>query len=197
MTIALRTPGKVSDIIAVDNAPVDAILSSGFSGYVRAMKKIEAAEVTRLSEADKILQEVEPVKKLPLPKPQASIANVYQQSLPIRQFLLGNLYKPKGEAAHRFAVPLDVLGTSLDHMGDFPFKNPDEVRFEKPALFIRGTKSKYVADEALPIIGRFFPRFRLVDVDAGHWLISEQPEEFRQGKQSLSVGKAIRWLIQC
>jgi hypothetical protein len=33
----------------------------------------------------------------------------------------------------------------------------------------------------LPIIGQFFPRFRLADIDAGHWLISEQPEAFRQG----------------
>lgn len=72
-------------------------------------------------------------------------------------------------------------------MGDFPFKNPDEVRCNKPALFIRGTQSRYVPDEALPIIGRFFPKFRLVDVDAGHWLISEQPEEFRRGKPSIAV----------
>jgi len=37
-----------------------------------------------------------------------------------------------------------------------------------------------VPDEALPIIGQFFPRFELVDIDAGHWLISEQPEAFRK-----------------
>jgi len=48
-------------------------------------------------------------------------------------------------------------------------------------LFVRGTKSHYVADEALPIIGRFFPRFELADIDAGHWLISEKPEAFRKG----------------
>lgn len=80
-----------------------------------------------------------------------------------------------------FQVPLDILGKSLNKLGDFPFKNPDEVRFNKPALFVRGTKSKYVPDEVLPAIGEFFPRFRLADVDAGHWLISEQPEAFRQG----------------
>lgn len=67
-------------------------------------------------------------------------------------------------------------------MGDFPFKNPDEARFEKPVLFVRGTKSKYVPDEVIPIIGRFFPRFQLADIDAGHWVISEKPEEFLKGK---------------
>jgi pimeloyl-ACP methyl ester carboxylesterase len=70
----------------------------------------------------------------------------------------------------------------LDNLGDFPYKDPSEVRFEKRALFVRGTHSKYVPDEALPIIGQFFPRFELADIEAGHWVISENPEAFRQGK---------------
>lgn len=56
------------------------------------------------------------------------------------------------------------------------------MRFERPALFVRGTKSKYVPDEVLPVVGEFFPLFEVVDVDAGHWLISENPEAFRQGE---------------
>lgn len=80
-------------------------------------------------------------------------------------------------------MPLDIIGRSLNHMGDFPYKDPSKVRFEKPALFIRGTQSKYVPDDALPIIGQFFPKFRLVDIDAGHWVISEKPEEFLQGER--------------
>jgi len=75
---------------------------------------------------------------------------------------------------------LKTLGAALDKLGDFPYKNPEEVRFEKPALFVRGTRSKYVPDEALPIIGQFFPLFELADIDAGHWVISEQPEAFKQ-----------------
>jgi pimeloyl-ACP methyl ester carboxylesterase len=67
-------------------------------------------------------------------------------------------------------------------MGDFPYKDPQEVRFNKPALFVRGTQSKYVPDEVIPIIGQFFPLFELVDVEAGHWLISENPEAFREGE---------------
>ena len=67
-------------------------------------------------------------------------------------------------------------------MGDFPFKDPDTIHFNKPALFIRGTKSHYIADEMLPLIGRFFPRFELCDIDAGHWVISEKPDTFRAGR---------------
>ncbi|KAF0642393.1 hypothetical protein FPSE5266_20118 [Fusarium pseudograminearum] len=161
MALALRSPDLVSDIVAVDNAPVDVSLSRDFPKYVRAMKKIQEAGVTRQSEADKILSEVE-------------------ESLPIRQFLLGNMYLPEGEKVRKFRIPLHTLGKALDNLGDFPYKNPSEIRFEKPALFVRGTQSKYVPDDVLPLIGQFFPKFRLVDVDAGHWLISEQPEAFRQ-----------------
>lgn len=75
---------------------------------------------------------------------------------------------------------MKILGSALDNLGDFPFKDPEEVRFTKPALFVRGTQSRYVPDEAIPIIGKFFPKFQLVDIDAGHWVISEQPEAFRQ-----------------
>lgn len=163
MTLALRTPSLVHDLIAVDNAPVDAALQSDFARYIQGMKRIEEASVTRQAEADKILSD-------------------YEDSLPVRQFLLGNLHRPPASegTGQKFRVPLSILAKALDHLGDFPYKNPGEIRFEKPALFIRGTHSKYVPDEVLPLIGQFFPRFEVVDVEAGHWLISENPEAFRQ-----------------
>lgn len=107
---------------------------------------------------------------------------MYLQELPIRQFLLQNLYTPEGSETRKFRVPLGTLGKALDHLGDFPYKDPNQARFEKPALFIRGTHSKYVPDEVIPVIGQFFPRFSLVDIKAGHWLISEKPEKFLRGE---------------
>ena len=76
---------------------------------------------------------------------------------------------------------MKTIGSSLDNMGDFPFKCPDEHRYNGPTLVIRGSKSHYVADELLPLIGRFFPRFELCDIDSGHWVISEKPDAFRHG----------------
>lgn len=166
MTLALREPSLIANIISVDNAPIDARLESDFARYIRGMKKIDEADVTRQAEADKILQP-------------------YEESLTIRHFLLGNLHRPSPDSkTQKFRVPLPILAKALDNLGDFPFKNPDEVRFEKPALFVRGTRSKYVPDEVIPVIGQFFPRFELVDVEAGHWLISEKPEAFREGMYS-------------
>ncbi|KAG5919671.1 hypothetical protein E4U53_003968, partial [Claviceps sorghi] len=161
MTLALRSPELVSSVVAVDNAPVDVALNGDFTKYIRAMKKIQGAKITRQAEADRILQN-------------------FEESLPIRQFLLGNLYKPASESTRQFRIPLDILEKSLHNLGDFPFKQPQNRRFEKPALFVRGTKSHYIADDVIPAIGEFFPRFRLVDINASHWLISENPEAFRE-----------------
>ncbi|KAJ4354062.1 uncharacterized protein N0V89_005795 [Didymosphaeria variabile] len=158
MAVALRNPSSCANVIPVDNAPVDAALASDFPKYVEGMRKVEAAEPMSQKQADEILQP-------------------YAKELPVRQFLLTNLVREPGQPL-RWRIPVKTLANALDDMADFPFDNPEEARFNKRALFIRGTKSHYVSDETLPIIGRFFPRFELVDVDCGHWVISEKPEEF-------------------
>ena len=81
----------------------------------------------------------------------------------------------------RLRIPIKILAMNLDKMGDFCFNDPDEVRYDGQTLVVRGTQSHYVADDMLPLIGRFFPMFKLVDIDSGHWVISEKPEAFRQG----------------
>jgi pimeloyl-ACP methyl ester carboxylesterase len=162
MTLALRNPHSISALIPVDNSPVDATLKSDFSRYVQGMRVVEDAQVTKQSDADAILQK-------------------YEEALPIRQFLLTNLTRSPETNAVKFRIPIKTLASSLSHLGDFPFRDPDESRYEGPTLFVRGTKSHYVADEALPLIGRFFPRFELLDIESGHWVISEKPEEFRRG----------------
>lgn len=59
MTVALRYQEKISNIVSVDNAPIDAVLLSSFGKYIQGMKKIEHEGVTRQSEADRILQNYE------------------------------------------------------------------------------------------------------------------------------------------
>jgi pimeloyl-ACP methyl ester carboxylesterase len=162
MTVALRNQVPVTHLIPVDNAPVDAALKSDFGNYIQAMRKIEEAGVKKQSEADALLQP-------------------YESSLPIRQFLLTNLVRDPETGTQKFRIPVNILGSSLDNMADFPFKDPEAAQYKGPTLVVRGTKSHYVADEMLPIIGRFFPKFELADIEAGHWVVSEKPEEFRKG----------------
>lgn len=61
MTVALRSPDTVGALISVDNAPVDATLKCDFSNYIRGMKRIEDARITRQIEAEDIMKEYESV----------------------------------------------------------------------------------------------------------------------------------------
>ena len=56
MTVALRDPSACANIIAVDNAPVDAALASDFPRYVEGMRKVEDRKVKSQKEADEILE---------------------------------------------------------------------------------------------------------------------------------------------
>ena len=103
------------------------------------------------------------------------------QALPVRLFLLTNLVRPADGQHLQLRIPIKTLALNLDKMGDFPFHDPDAVRYDGQTLIVRGNKSHYVADDALPLIGRFFPRFKLFDIDSGHWVISEKPESFKRG----------------
>lgn len=206
MTMALRRPGSYSALIPVDNAPVDAALRSDFGNYVRGMREIEDARppVLRQSDADKILLKYEPdmairqflltnLVKIPASSSSSSSsgsatgagANAggsheqrsHGTSSPAAS---SSLARPP-ETQLRFRIPLSTLAKSLDNMADFPFKDPSTHQYKGPTLVVRGIKSHYVADETLPAVGAFFPRFELLDVDSGHWVMSEKFEDFRQG----------------
>ncbi|KAG5361369.1 Abhydrolase domain-containing protein [Yarrowia sp. E02] len=159
MAVALRHPELVKYLIPVDNSPVDTSLSSDFPKYIRGMMEIQHKKVKNSKEAQDIFKKYEPDQM-------------------IRYFLLNNLRRTDDpDEPMKFRVPVEILGKSLGYLGDWPFFSED-VRFTKPTLFIRGTKSKYVADEFMPAIGQFFPNFEIKDIDCGHWVISQKPEEF-------------------
>ena len=181
MTVALRSPQLVGALIPVDNAPVNASLKSDFNKYVQGLWDIEEAQVKRQVEADIILKRYEEVGCSNLLPCMPHVKILPCQALPIRQFLLTNLVRSSDGEHLRLRIPIKTLALNLDKMGDFQFNNPDEVRYNGRTLIIRGTKSHYVADDVLPLIGRFFPVFKLIDLDSGHWVISEKPEAFRQG----------------
>ena len=62
MTVALRSPRIVSALVPVDNAPVDANLSSDFPKYIQGMREIDEAGVKKHVEADTILKKYEEVR---------------------------------------------------------------------------------------------------------------------------------------
>ncbi|KAF5113355.1 hypothetical protein DV495_002501 [Geotrichum candidum] len=167
MAVALRSPELVKAMICVDNSPADGKLSSAFPRYVEGLKQVEAAHVKTSKQAYKILAE-------------------YEKSLTIQHFLLSNL-KKQHHGNYHFRVPLDILGASLNNMADFPFR-ADESRYDGPSLFIRGLRSKYASEDTFKAMKSFFPNCEIRDIDSGHWVISEKPQEFIAAVESF-VGK--------
>ena len=66
-------------------------------------------------------------------------------------------------------------------MGGFPVADSRGLQYVGPTLVVRGTRSHYVSNEALPSFGHFFPNYAVEDITGGHWVISENPQAFRKG----------------
>ena len=92
-----------------------------------------------------------------------------------------NLGRSADSQVLEWRIPLATLGRSLDLIADVPYHQPGEVVYRGPTLFIRGTRSRYVSDDTIPAIKKFFPNSRIADVEAGHWLTAENPAAFTRG----------------
>ena len=183
MTLSLNSPNLVDSLISVDNAPVSSPLSDSFTKYITAMEEVDAAKVTTQTKADDIIRQYESVSSSSTLL--CSHTYMYWQSPQIRQFLLTNLKQVPKEIHLKFSIPLQYLSSSLDNIAKFPYKHTDKVRYERPVLFLKGSKSRYISDDTIPAINTFFPHNKLRSIDAGHWIISEKPDEFIRGpKQS-------------
>ncbi|KAH1455151.1 hypothetical protein KXX13_001071 [Aspergillus fumigatus] len=165
-TLALQRPELVSDVVAIDNCPIHLPLMDDFPRYLEGMAKVGEAKVKTHYEAEKILRE-------------------YEDSLPIRVFLLSNFVKDSDSPYLKCRVPLDILKTALTPLGDFPHKN-EAVQFHNPTLFIRALRSHYIPEASIPLISSFFPQSRIVNIDCEHWVVQERPEELRSGDVSIA-----------
>lgn len=165
MALALRRPDLPKMIVSVDNAPVCLSASNGpFGKYIRQLRyALEDKKFVSIKDVDAELAKVEPVKE-------------------VRQFLLTNVNRGAKEEPCSSKIPLDIIAkaVSAGNIASWPYDS-NVVRWSRgPALFIRGTKSTYVPDEVIPDIGNYFPQFEIKDIDAGHWVISEKPNEFME-----------------
>lgn len=107
----------------------------------------------------------------------------------MRQFLLTNLTRESPDAPYSFRLPLQYLQDALGEIGEFPYKSGSGVHWDGKALFIKGAfpflrrsetrvltglvlkgaRSKYINHKNIPLIKEFFPNYKLVTLDAGHW----------------------------
>ncbi|RZJ63143.1 MAG: alpha/beta fold hydrolase [Flavobacterium sp.] len=112
-------------------------------------------------------------------KPERSdveeILSKYVDDAGTRQFLMKSLYwKQPGQLAFRFN--LDVFTKDPDAIGD---ALPSGAKFDKPALFLKGDRSRYIKDEDEELIRSHFPQAEIIEIkNSGHWLHAENPADF-------------------
>jgi esterase len=163
MNFALAHGDRMSKLVVVDIAPRYYDLEHYI--ILEGLKAIPINTLTSRNEADDIL-------------------SAFVSEPDVRQFLLKNLQR-KAEGGFSWKINLPVIDQKLSNIGvDLQFPGA----FEKPTLFIRGAKSKYVVDEDRPRIKEVFPKASLVTMETGHWVQAEKPQEF--------VDVLMRWLSQ-
>jgi pimeloyl-ACP methyl ester carboxylesterase len=92
-----------------------------------------------------------------------------------RQFLLKNVYR-KSKDEYGLRINIDVLKHAGNDIGE---ALPSFSEFDKPTLFLRGSKSEYVMPNDETLIHTHFPEAIIKTVaNAGHWLHAENPTDF-------------------
>lgn len=148
--------------------------------YPERVQKLISADMgvkRYFGEHDEILETLQrfPIDKIQSRKEADVVMSQRISDFSVRQFLLKNLVrKPEGGFSWRINLPI-----ILKNYENLLLPLPDSLRFEKPALFIRGERSPYIREEDIPGIRRHFPRAEIRTIPgAGHWLHAEAPAEF-------------------
>jgi pimeloyl-ACP methyl ester carboxylesterase len=154
MQYAVTYPNSFDALVVVDIGPKAYPIHH--AKILEGLNAIPVDQISSRNEADEILSKYEPL-------------------LPVRQFLLKNLYrKDEGGFAWRFNLPL--LTKDMSNVGaEIKFATP----IENPTLFMRGAESNYIKDEDFEGIVQMFPNAKLETIEgAGHWVQAEKPKEF-------------------
>lgn len=164
MSVVLRKPDLCSMMVSIDNAPVATQPQNSFPRYVKTLLAIINNPSIQTN-----------------PQAMEKLKNA-DDSPVIRQFLMTVLQREKdpetGNYRFKSKIPLGILNDAIikGNIANWEF-NPWVHRWTGPSLFIRGTRSHYIADEFIVDIARFFPNFEVRDIDATHWVNTEKPKE--------------------
>ncbi|MCV6631751.1 MAG: alpha/beta fold hydrolase [Flavobacteriaceae bacterium] len=154
MEFACRHPEKVDKLIVADIAPK--YYPEHHQTILAGLQAIDFDKVTSRKAADDVLSN-------------------YIKELPIRQFLLKNLYwREKGVLDFRFH--LEALIYNIKEVGKA--LAPDWI-CDSNTLFLRGANSSYILESDHEAIRHQFPNSKITSIpDTGHWLHAEDPKQF-------------------
>jgi pimeloyl-ACP methyl ester carboxylesterase len=154
MQCALMYPHLVDKLIVVDVAPRK--YASAHDEILDAMCSLKLSLLASRQEADR-----EIAKRIP--------------DYALRQFILKNLTRTD-DGKLKWKVNLSTIKKHYPEIAD---DITARGVFDKPTLFVKGAKSKYILAEDKPRIMKLFPHASFVTIgSAGHWVHAESPEEF-------------------
>ena len=154
MQFAAAYPEEVAKLVVIDIAPKAYPPSQ--KPLLAALRALDLTRIGSFGDADIALKPAIPETAL-------------------RQFLIKNLSRDE-TGRFRWRIGLDEITANYDALTLGIAIDPP---FEKPACFIRGGRSDFIADEDAALIRQGFPRARIEMIErAGHWVQSEAPEEF-------------------
>lgn len=153
MHFALAYPAATDGVISMDMAPKE--YARGHDDIFEALEKVDLDNLTSRKEVEQQLG-----------------LSIHEEGT--IQFLMKNLSRNlEGEGFH-WKMNLPVLKENYDEITQMI---ESEHPYSGPALFLRGSRSKYILDKDLPYIKTLFPYAQLDTIDdAGHWLHADQPE---------------------
>ena len=162
MVFGLLEPERISRLVIVDIAPSD--YGSSENNYHRKIiQALQRVDITSCKSRGSIRKEL--------------AEQLGDQSLAM--FLAKSITKDKDSKRFRWKFNLAVLEKFLQHI----YIGLEELSIYAPSpvktLFIKGNNSPYYRDEHEADRHFFFPESSVVGIDnAGHWLHSDQPEQF-------------------
>ena len=155
MKFAFTYPEKIAKLIVVDISP-RRYNTDFFQNLLQTLHKLPLEDFAKRKEIDDVLSET-------------------YEDREARLFLLKNLYRNENkEFVWRFNIEVLLEKVSNIQEADF-IKGICDV----PTHFIRGGNSNYITIDDELIIKKHFSDFSIATIDGvGHWLHTENPEEF-------------------
>lgn len=155
ITLARLAPQRVASLIVADIAPQ--AYGHDHDSVFAGLRNLQQGQPANRREADELLAE-------------------HVEDRATRLFLATNLERAE-EGGLRLRLGLDQIEAGYEDIIQAP---GGEGPFTGSVLVVRGGRSPYVPDSALPHLRDILPQARLVTLaEAGHWLHAEQPAAFR------------------
>jgi len=167
MYTALENSPAVSSLIVVDVSPSTSRnesmpTSGGIKRYLQLMHEASVPSTLERAQVRPYLHDL-----LSPEIPERSV----------RDFLLTNLALTKGDERFRWKANIEVLLEDFDKLAVFPAF--EDIEYLGDTLFISGRKSPYIDwNRDYERINDLFPFATLETIDAGHWVHSDQPNQF-------------------